>query len=78
MAFAPQDFSVLCYSKGFTLWHYTTADDAVNGAGYFNGASPHVRVGDVMICNVDTDGTPAAALYRVSDNTDGAVSVAAL
>jgi len=78
MAFAPQDFSVLCYSNGFTLWHYATADDAVSGAGYFNGASPYVRVGDVMICNVETEGIPSAVLYRVSANTDGAVTVAAL
>ncbi|WP_299440055.1 hypothetical protein [uncultured Rhodospira sp.] len=76
MAFAPQDLSVLCYSNGFTLWHYTTADDAVTGANYFDPASPYVRVGDIIVCNYDTDGTPAAAFYRVSANTGGAVTVA--
>jgi len=78
MAFAAPDMSVLCYSNGFTLWHYTTPDNAVTGADYFNGAAPYVRVGDVMICNLDTDGTPAAALYRVSGNADGVVAVAAM
>lgn len=76
MAFAPQDLSVLCYSNGFTLWHYTTTDAAVTGANYFDPASPYVRVGDIMVCNTDTGGTPAAAFYRVSANTDGAVTVA--
>ncbi|KAA5605413.1 hypothetical protein F1188_10945 [Roseospira marina] len=80
MAFAPQDLSVLCYANGFTLWHYTTDDTAaaVTGARYFDPAAPYVRVGDVMICNTDTDGTPGAALYRVAGNADGAVSVAAV
>ncbi|MQX35477.1 hypothetical protein [Roseospira navarrensis] len=80
MAFVPQDLSVLCYANGFTLWHYTTVDTgtAMAAANYFDPAGPYVRVGDVMVCNTDTDGTPAAAFYRVSANTGGAVSVAAM
>lgn len=80
MAFVPQDLSVLNYANGFTLWHYTTTDDgtAVTGANYFDAAAPYVRVGDVLVCNTDTDGTPAAAFYRVSANTGSAVSVAAM
>jgi hypothetical protein len=78
MAFAPQDLSVLCYGNGFTLWHYTTADDLVTGANYFDPAAPYLRVGDIIVCNTDTDGTPAAAFYRIATNTDGAVTVASV
>jgi len=78
MAFAPQNLSVLCYSNGFTLWHYTTADDAVTGANYFDAAAPYVRLGDLIVCNTDTDGTPAAAFYRVAGNSGGTVTVASV
>jgi len=64
----------------FTLWHYTTIDTAATttGATYFDAAAPYVRVGDVMVCNTDTGGTPGAALHRVAANSNGAVSVAAM
>ena len=78
MAFAPQNLSVLCYGNGFTLWHYTTADDAVTGANYFDAGRALCRVGDIIVCNTDTDGTPAAAFYRIATNTDGAVTVASV
>ncbi|MBB4285116.1 hypothetical protein [Roseospira goensis] len=78
MAFVPQNLSVLSYANGFTLWHYTTPDAAVTGASYFDSAAPYVRVGDVLVCNIDTDGTPSAGFYRVSGNTGGVVTVAAV
>lgn len=79
MTFQASDLSVLAYANNFTLWHYTTADDAVTGAGYFNKASDMLRVGDLIIANVDTDGTVAAdtVFYSVTANTGGAVTVAA-
>jgi len=61
MSFESQDLSVLAYANNFTLWHYTTTDDAVTGVGYFNDAASMLRVNDVIIANVDTDGTVAAA-----------------
>ena len=77
MAFASKDLSVLAYSNNFTLWHYTTADDAVTGTGYFNNATDMLRVNDLIITNVDTDGTPATEFYIVTGNSNGAVSVTA-
>lgn len=77
MAFVSKDLSVLSYANGFTLWHYTTADAAavVDSAGYFNDASHMLRTGDILVANVDTDGTPGAGLFLVSANAGGAVDV---
>lgn len=57
MAFNTRDLSVLAYANGFTLWHYTTEDVAatVNGAGYFDHASPMMNAGDVIYVNTSTD-----------------------
>ncbi len=77
MAFVPSDLSVLAYANNFTLWHYTTADDDVTTSGYFNKASDMLRVNDLIIANVDTDGTPATVFYVVTANSGGAVTVTA-
>ncbi|MCB1591842.1 MAG: hypothetical protein KDI90_05265, partial [Alphaproteobacteria bacterium] len=58
MAFTASDLSVLAYANNFTLWHYTTIDSSVITAGYFNKAVDMLRVNDLIIANVDTDGTP--------------------
>lgn len=78
MAYASKDLSVLAYANGFTLWHYTTADVAadVDTAGYFNSAADMLRVGDIIVANVDTAGTPAAGLFLVNANAAGVVDVA--
>lgn len=78
MAYASKDLSVLAYANGFTLWHYTTIDLAadVDTAGYFNGASDMLRVGDIVVANVDTDGAPASGFYLVNANAAGVVDVA--
>ncbi len=78
MAFQSKDLSVLAYANGFTLWHYATTDPGadVDTAGYFNSAADMVRVGDMMLANVDTDGTPASGIYLVNANTGGTVDVA--
>lgn len=77
MAFVSKDLSVLSYANGFTLWHYTTVDTAaaVDSAGYFNDAAHMLRTGDILVANVDTDGTPGAGLFLVSANTGGIVDV---
>lgn len=77
MAFTASDLSVLAYANNFTLWHFVTADDAVTGAGYFNKAADMLRVNDLIIANVDTDGTPATTFYVVTGNDGSAVSVTA-
>jgi len=62
MAFSSKDLSVLAYANGFTLWHYTTVDLAadVYTSGYFDTATDMVRVSDMVLAHVDTDGTPAS------------------
>ncbi len=78
MAFLSKDLSVLAYANGFTLWHYTTIDTAitVDTAGYFNTASDMVRIGDMVMANTDTDGTPGSGIFLVNANAAGVVDVA--
>ena len=75
MTFSSSDLSVLAYANGFTLWHYTTADSAVTGAGYFNDASDMLRVGDVLITNVNTGASLDTVIYTVTGNSSGTVTV---
>lgn len=77
MAFASKDLSVLAYANNFTLWHYTTFDASVVTAGYFNAAASMVRVNDLIIANLDTDGTPSTVFYIVTGNTGTTVTIAA-
>lgn len=78
MSFTASDLSVLAYANNFTLWHYTTTDDAtaIETAGYFDKAADMLRVNDLMIVNIDTDGSPATDFYIVTGNDGGSVSVA--
>ncbi|EPY02649.1 hypothetical protein [Magnetospirillum fulvum] len=77
MAYLSKDLSVLAYANGFTLWHYTTPDLAsvVDTTGYFNPAAQMLRVGDIVIANVDTAGSMKAGLFLVSANANGIVDV---
>jgi hypothetical protein len=77
MAYQSKDLSVLAYANGFTLWHYTTADAAadVDTAGYFDEAAGMLRVGDMILANVDSAGTPGAGIFLVSANAGGSVDV---
>jgi hypothetical protein len=76
MALILSDISVLAYANNFTLWHYKTVDSSVTTAGYFNTASDMMHVGDMIIANLDTDGTPSTKFYIVTAITGGAVTVA--
>lgn len=80
MAFLPKDLIVLAYANGFTLWHYTTTDPhtTVRQSGYFNADSHMLRVGDMMMANTDTDGTPAAGIFLVNANAVGVVDLSDL
>ncbi len=75
MAYTASNLSVLAYANNFTLWHYTTTEAAITGAGYFNSAASMLRVGDFIVANVDTDGTPVNKLYVVTGNTGTVVSI---
>lgn len=79
MAFTASNLSVLAYANNFTLWHYTTTEAAatIEGAGYFNNAVDMLRKGDLMIINIDTDGTPSTKFYIVTGNDGSSVTVAA-
>lgn len=77
MAFIPSDLSVLAYANNFTLWHFVTTDADVTVANYFDKASDMLRVNDLIIANVDTDGTPATTFYVVTANDGSTVSVSA-
>lgn len=76
MAFIAKDLSVLAYANNFTLWHYTSTDNSVTTGGYFNNAAGMLRVNDLIIANVDTDGVPATIFYVVTANTGSSVTVA--
>lgn len=78
MAYNAKNLSVLAYANGFTLWHYTTTDlaTAVDGAGYFSGATDMVRVGDMILANTDTGGANATGVFVVAANAGGVVDAA--
>jgi hypothetical protein len=76
MALKISDLSVLAYANNFTLWHYKTIDSSVTGAGYFNNAADMMHVGDLLIANLDTDGTPSTKFYIVTGISSGIVTVA--
>jgi hypothetical protein len=80
MAYSPDNLSVLAYANGFTLWHYTTTDTAASTdtTGYFNSAADMLRVGDMILANIDTAGTPGAGIFLVNSNSAGVVDVANL
>ncbi|MAE52429.1 MAG: hypothetical protein CMH27_11530 [Micavibrio sp.] len=79
MSFKVSDLSVLAYANNFTLWHYVTQDDAITTAGYFDKAADMLRVNDLIIANIDTDGSTATAtvFYVVTANTGSSVTIEA-
>lgn len=78
MAYDATNLSVLAYANGFTLWHYATTDTAadVDTAGYFNAGADMLRVGDMVLANVDTDGTPGAGIFLINANAASVVDAA--
>jgi|TARA_R110002126_G_scaffold13118_1_gene55959 hypothetical protein len=77
MALKINELSVLAYANKFTMWHYTTIDASVIAAGYFDGGANMLRVNDLIIANLDTDGVPDTTFYIVTANTGSAVTIAA-
>jgi len=77
MSLQLSDLSVLAYANNFTMWHYKTEDASVTTSNYFDNASDMMNVNDLIIANVDTDGTPVTDFYIVTDITSGAVTLAA-
>lgn len=77
MAFTAPDLSVLAYANSFTLWHYTTTDASVATTGYFAPAASMLGVNDLIIANIDTDGTPVTTFYVVTANDGSSVTITA-
>ena len=77
MSFQTMDLSVLAYANNFTLWHYTTKDTDITMGGYFDKARDMLRVNDLIIANVDTNGAPATIFYVVSGNDNSGITVKA-
>jgi hypothetical protein len=78
MAYASKNLSALAYANGFTLWHYKTADPAlqVDTTGYFNGAATMLRAGDFIMANTNTGGTVQSGMFIVRSNTGTVVDTA--
>lgn len=79
MAFTASELSVLAYANNFTLWHYVSVDDVttIEAAAYFDKAADMLRVNDLIITNVDTDGIPATTFYVVTANSGSSVTITA-
>jgi hypothetical protein len=77
MAFKASELSVLAYANNFTLWHYTTPDasSVLTATGYFDSAVDMLRLNDLMIINIDTDGTPSTKFYIVTGNDGATVTI---
>ena len=80
MAYQAKNLSVLGYANGFTMWHYTTTDTvaSVDSSGYFNAAAEMLRVGDFIMANCATGGSPAHGIFVVASNSGGVVDLADL
>ncbi|MGF1475211.1 MAG: hypothetical protein ACFB6S_06560 [Geminicoccaceae bacterium] len=78
MAYDPSGLSALSYANGFTLWHYRTTDTAgaVSATGYFAAAVAMMRVGDFILVNADTDGTPESGVMVVISNDGSTIDAA--
>ncbi|MGH1375599.1 MAG: hypothetical protein ACRBCK_04540 [Alphaproteobacteria bacterium] len=77
MAFTASDLSVLAYANNFTLWHFTTTDSDITTAGYFNNTVDMLNENDLIIANIDTDGSPSTTFYVVTGNDGSSVTITA-
>ncbi len=77
MAYIASDLSVLAYANNFTLWHFTSVDADITTGGYFNTAVDMLRVNDLIIANIDTDGSPSTTFYVVTGNDGSTVTITA-
>lgn len=54
MAFQNKNLSVIAYANGFTLWHYSSANETlatITANGYFNNVKTLMNIGDIVIIN---------------------------
>ena len=73
MALVTANLTLVNYSgNGFHIWHYVTADDTnneIDAAGYFNGASNEMNVGDVIFAKTSN----GFGMVTVLSNSGGVV-----
>lgn len=82
MAFTPKTFSLVNSNpiqEAPNLYVYNTNDDnaAIVTADYFLPDADRLKVNDIILANVDLDGTPNTILYRVSAHTGASITVSA-
>lgn len=77
MAYIASDLSVLAYANNFTLWHFTSVDADITTGGYFSAAVDMLRVNDLIIANIDTDGSPSTTFYVVTSSDGSTVTITA-
>ncbi|MFV0627159.1 MAG: hypothetical protein ACK5N8_07410 [Alphaproteobacteria bacterium] len=77
MSFKNQDFSVIAYANGFTLWNYQTADALadVKTVNYFNDVATFARKGDMILTVANSAAVPAPAIFIISAIENGVVTV---
>lgn len=63
-----------------SYWDYATTDAAsvVEGSGYFNSATTHLKKGDVINARMALGGTPVKKEYIVTSATGAATVVIAI
>ena len=73
MALVTANLTLVNYSgNGFHIWHYVTSDDTnnqIDAAGYFNGASNEMNVGDVIFAKTSN----GFGMVTVLSNSGGVV-----
>lgn len=80
MSFTNQNFSVMAYANGFTLWNYST-DDAladVKAINYFNDIATFAREGDMILVAANKAVAVAGSILIITKIEGGVVTVAAL
>ena len=60
------------------MWHYKTTDPSVAYVGYFDAASPMLRVGDFILVSTNIGGTMQSAICVVTQNTGQSINIAFL
>jgi outer membrane protein assembly factor BamA len=76
MAFQNKNLSVIAYTNGFTLWHYSAKETvaAIGATGYFNNVKSLMNPGDIIIIN-GSDNTAIKKINVTELNvTTGAVA----
>ena len=67
MAFAIRNLAVLAYANGFTLWHYKSGKDTldgISGGNHLGDASDMLTAGDLIMVTAANTGAPGAATVQ--------------